>query len=180
MRSTIIVACLAVTGGLMATSVAAQSDPADAIETPEVIEKLFECRTIDNSEERLACFDREVAGVYAAQESRDLVIADREQVAEAKRGLFGLKLPNLKLFGGGDDDDDKVNQLTATLTSARRLDNGRSIFELEDGARWIQTEDSPGRKRFKAGDTIVIKRAALGSFKARVADKNAGRVRRLN
>ncbi|WP_298464469.1 hypothetical protein [uncultured Erythrobacter sp.] len=180
MRTIKLAVCLAVCVSLVTGPAAAQSDPADAIGTPEVVGKLFKCREIADPDERLACFDREVAVVYAAQESRELVIADREQVAEAKRGLFGLKLPNIKLFGGGDDDDDKVNELTATLTSARRLDNGRFIFELEDGARWIQTEDSPGRKRFKAGDTIVIKRAALGSFKARVNDKSAGRVRRLN
>jgi len=127
----------------------------------------------------VACFDREVADVYEAQESRELVIAEREQVTEVRRGLFGLKLPNIRLFGGGDEDED-VNQITATLADARKLSNGRFVFELENGARWIQTENGTGFKRFKAGDTIVIKRAALGSFKARINDKAAGRVKRIN
>ncbi len=179
MRLTKSATFLAVIAGLIAPPVAAQSDPTDAIETPEVIEKLFECRAIQDPQERLACFDREVAAVSTAQESRELVIADRQQVTEARRGLFGLKLPKIRLFGGGDEDDE-VNEITATLADARKLSNGRYVFELEDGARWIQTENGIGFKRFKAGDTIVIKQAALGSFKARVADKNAGRVRRLN
>lgn len=174
-----IAVCVAVAGVLTAQPIAAQSDPADAIDTPEVIDKLFECRTITDPDARLACFDREVADVYEAQQSRDLVIADREQVSEARRGLFGLKLPKIKLFGGGGENEE-VNQITATLAEARRLGNGRFVFELEDGARWIQTEDGAGRKRFKAGDTIIIRKAALGSFKARVNDKNAGRVKRLN
>ncbi|MDJ0643063.1 MAG: hypothetical protein QNJ15_09610 [Erythrobacter sp.] len=180
MRSLKFAVCFSALAGLVVQPLAAQSDPAEEIDTPEVVGKLFECRAITDPEARLACFDREVADVYEAQQSRDLVIADREKVAEAKRGLFGLRLPKIRLFGGGDEEDEEVNQITATLTQARRLSNGRFVFELEDGARWMQTEDSIGRKRFKAGDTIVIKRAALGSFKARVNDKNAGRVRRLN
>lgn len=171
--------CVVTMVAVATSPVAAQSDPAEAIDTPEVIDKLFECRAIAEPEARLACFDREVADVYEAQQSRELVIADRATVNEARRGLFGLKLPKIKLFGGGDDES-KVDQITAVLTDARRLSNGRYIFELEDGARWIQTEDGIGRKRFKAGDTIVIKNAALGSFKARVNNRNAGRVRRLN
>lgn len=179
MRSMKTAVCLAGLAALIAQPVLAQDNPADAIDTPEVIDKLFECRTISDPDARLACFDREVAEVFQAQQSRDLVIADREKVTEAKRGLFGLKLPKIRLFGGGDEDDD-VSEITATLTEARRLSNGRYIFQLEDGARWIQTEDGVGRKRFKAGDTIVIKKAAFGSFKARVNDKVAGRVKRLN
>ena len=180
MRSIGIAACFAAAAVLAAQPLAAQSDPADAIDTPEVIDKLFQCRAIADPDARLACFDREVADVYEAQQSRDLVIADREKVTEAKRGVFGLKLPKIRLFGGGDEDDDEINEITATLVEARRLSNGRYIFELEDGARWIQTEDGIGRKRFEKGDTIVIKKAAFGSFKARVNDKVAGRVKRLN
>ena len=179
MRSIGVLACIAASAGLAAQPLTAQDDPADAIDTPEVIDKLFECRAIGDPEARLACFDREVAEVFEAQQSRDLVIADREKVTEAKRGLFGLKLPKITLFGD-DDEDDEINEITATLAEARRLSNGRYIFELEDGARWIQTEYNIGRKRFKKGDTIVIKRAAFGSFKARVDDKVAGRVKRLN
>ncbi|MEL6529369.1 MAG: hypothetical protein AAGK01_02390 [Pseudomonadota bacterium] len=165
--------------GLLAGPAIAQSAPEDRLETPEVVSKLFECRSIQDPTERLACFDREVADVFAAQESNDLVIAEREQVKEARRGLFGLNLPKIKLFSGGDEEDD-VSEISATLADARRLGNGRFVFELEDGVRWIQTENNIGRKRFKAGDTIVIKKAALGSFKARVNNRSAGRVKRLN
>ncbi|MBD2842567.1 hypothetical protein [Erythrobacter rubeus] len=155
------------------------SDPADALETPEVIGKMFDCREIADPTERLACFDREVAKVFEAQESKELVLAEREQIVEAKRGLFGLNLPKIRLFGGSDGDDD-VNEITATLANAEKLGNGRHIFELEDGARWIETESTTGFRRFGAGDTIVIKKAALGSFKAKVNNKRAVKVRRLN
>ena len=157
---------------------AAQSGPSTESDTPEIISKLFECREIASPDDRLACFDREVAAVVAAQESDEIVIADREQVQRTRRGLFGLQLPNLGLFGGSDDE--ALNELTATLAGATKLKNGRHIFELEDGARWIETEDVSGFRKFKAGDTIVIKKAALGSFKAKVNGKRAAKVRRLN
>ena len=167
---------------ISAATVFAQSsgDTEDAVETPAIVEELFECREIVDPAERLACFDREVARVYEAQNSRELVIADREQVRETRRGLFGLKLPKLGIFGGGDDDEDAVNEISATLASARKLDSGRYVFELEDGVRWLETESVSGFRRLKAGDTIVIKKAALGSFKAKVNGKRAVRVRRLN
>ena len=42
----------------------------------------------------------------AAQERRDVVVVDRQQVREGRRRLFGLALPRIPIFGGGDDDDD--------------------------------------------------------------------------
>ncbi len=157
----------------------AQSGADGQVETPEIVSELFECREIADPQARLACFDREVARVYEAQNARELVIADREQVRETKRGLFGLKLPKLGILGGDDDADD-VNELTATLVSVRKLENGRHVFTLEDGVRWLQTESVSGYQRYKVGDSIVIKKAALGSFKAKVNGKRAMRVRRLN
>lgn len=58
MRSIKLAACLSASIGLIATPVAAQSDPAEAIETPKVVGKLFECRTIKNPDQCLARFDR--------------------------------------------------------------------------------------------------------------------------
>lgn len=154
-------------------------EPADQFDTPKVIDKLFECRSIADPEARLACFDREVGAVYQARESKELVIAEREQLDEAKRGLFGLNLPTLGLFKGGDDEDE-ISEVTTVLAGATKLRNGRHIFELENGARWIETGDASGFRKFKAGDTIVISKAAFGSFKAKVNGKRAVRVRRIN
>ncbi|MEM7665959.1 MAG: hypothetical protein AAF250_08900 [Pseudomonadota bacterium] len=162
----------------LATPAAAQTDPDAELKTPEMINQMFECRNIEEPDARLACFDREVGKVYEAQESQEIVIAERTEVDEAKRGLFGLKLPDIKLFGGGEEDT--INEITATLTRADRQGNGRYVFELENGARWVETESPPGFRRYKAGDTIVIERAALGSFKAKVNGKRAVRVRRIN
>ena len=158
---------------------AAQDRASDKLKTPEVVEELFNCRAIANPDERLACFDREVERVFAANETRDLVITDQSEITEAKRGLFGLKLPNLRIFSSGNGSDD-VDQLTATLARVSRMDNGRYLFVLEDGARWMQTGDVNGAQRYKEGDEVLIKKASLGSFRASVGGRNAGKVRRLD
>lgn len=169
----------ALVAAMVIAPVNAQTDNADPPQSPEAVEQMFNCRSVEQPLERLACFDRTVQTVFDARASRDIVIADREQVTEARRGVFGLKLPTMRLFGGGDDDEE-INEITSTLAGAERMRNGLYIFELEDGARWMQTEDAAGYQRYEAGDTIIIERAALGSFKAKVNGRRAVRVRRLN
>lgn len=161
------------------TPLFAQEQRGDVPATPDVIEKLFGCREIADPEARLACFDREADRVYRAQQSRELVIADKEQIQETRRGLFGLSLPKLGIFGSDDDDDD-IEQLKTTLSSARRMSNGRYLLILEDGARWRQTEDVSGYQRYEPGDTVVISKAALGSFRASINGKRGVRVKRVN
>ena len=150
------------------------------IETPRLVEQLFDCREIADSSERLACYDREVNNVYEAQTTRELVIADREQIKETKRGLFGFKLPKIGLFDGGDDDEEELNELTTTLTSARQNSSGRYILVVEGGARWMQTDKTPVFGKLEPGDEIVIKSGVLGSYMAKIGKRRAVRVRRLD
>ena len=148
--------------------------------TPEVVSRLFDCRKIEDPTERLACFDREVAVVEEAEASDALVIADREQIREARKGLFGFSLPKIRLFGGGDDDEEDIDELEAVIASANRARNGKMLLTLEDGARWIQTDNTPILGTIDPGDDVTIEKAALGSYKAKIGRKRAFRVKRLN
>ncbi|MBO6525722.1 hypothetical protein [Erythrobacter sp.] len=167
---------------LAAAPTAAQSDSESAVDTPAIVEELFDCREIADPDARLACFDREVAKVYDAQSSRQLVIADREQVREARKGLFGFTLPKLGIFGGGDDDGDeeKITEIASTLTDIRRMGNGRYLLTLESGAQWMQTDSTPVLGNPSEGDEVVIKRAALGSYMAKIDGGRAIRVKRTD
>jgi hypothetical protein len=167
---------------LAAAPASAQSRGDRPIETPEIIEELFDCRAIEEPEARLACFDREVAEVFEAQNSRQLVIADREQVRETRKGLFGFTLPKLGIFGGGDDDDDEeeITEITSTITSIRRMGNGRYFIAIETGARWMQSDSTPVLGNPEAGDAITIKRAAMGSYMAKIEGRRAIRVKRVD
>lgn len=140
---------------------------------PAVFQAVVDCRALTDPAARLACYDRAVGALSTARESKDLVITDRASIREARRGLFGISLPKLKLFGGGEE----VNEIESTITSVRASADGFPIFVLEDGARWKQTE---GRNQFaRSGQKIRIKRTGLGGFMANVNNQPGVRVIRI-
>ncbi len=167
-------------GALSITSIALAADDKEAQLTkpPAIYTDLVACKSITNPEQRLACYDEKVSALETAQTNKQVVIADREQVKEARRGLFGLSLPRIKLFGGGDDEGTDINQIESTITSVRSLRGGKMIFTLEDGATWQQTEVRTMR-RPREGDPIVIKKASLGSYTARVRGGRSFKIKRI-
>ena len=176
LRITLFVGAVAI-----ANPASAQSDDGEISGSSPIIDKLFDCRGIEDPEARLACFDQEVDRVYQARESKELVIADREQMKETRKGLFGFTLPKIGIFGGGDDDDeDKISELETKITRFGRMSNGRAIFTVEGGARWMQTDNTPVLGSPDAGDSVTIETAAMGSYKAKIGRKRAFRVKRVD
>ncbi|KUO53822.1 MAG: hypothetical protein APF82_09920 [Sphingomonadales bacterium BRH_c42] len=147
-------------------------------ETPAAMARLFDCREVVDSQERLACYDREVNHVYQAQASKDLIIADREQVEETKKGLFGFSLPKLGIFGG-DDEKEAVKSVTLELSGARKMANGRYILTMRDGAQWMQTDSTLVLRDPEVGEEVVISRASMGSFMAKIGTRRSFRVKRV-
>ncbi|WP_420606831.1 hypothetical protein [Novosphingopyxis sp.] len=146
------------------------------LRTPEQFSAVIACRALADETKRLACYDRQVAALERAADDRDIVIADRESVRETRRGLFGFSLPKINLFGG--DDEEEFQEINTTIASARQIGYGYYSIELEDGARWEQTDGklvlSP-----KSGQKIKIKRGAVGTFFANVNGQPGIRVRRV-
>jgi hypothetical protein len=143
------------------------------------LSRLVDCRGIAAAEERLACYDREVAALDAAETRKDVVVVDREQLRKTRRTLFGLTLPNLSIFGDDSPDEEGVQQITAKIKSVSRMPRGEWVFELEDGARWVQTDSRELPIWPKPGHEIAIRKAAFGSYLANVNDQIAIRVERL-
>ncbi len=142
---------------------------------PQVLQSVLDCEAVTEPQARLACFDRSVAELASASKDRQVLVVDRETMRETRRGVFGLGLPSLKLFSGGDSEE--VTSIDSTITGLRTASDGMPIFVLEDGARWKQTE---GRNVYpKVGNPIHIKRAAMGSFMANVDKQPGVRVVRL-
>ena len=147
----------------------------------EVVNRVVDCRSVGDAAERLKCFDTAVAVLAEAQAADDLAVVSKKDMREARRGLFGLSLPRLKLFGGGEDDDEgesnEFRELTSTIASARQGARGY-VFSLPDGAVWEQT-DNTYLGNVREGQTVVIRRAALGSYMATVGTSRAARVKRI-
>lgn len=145
---------------------------------PAPFARAIQCRAIADPQQRLACYDREVAALEQAERSSEIRVVDRQQVRRSRRSLFGLDLPDLDIFSG--DDDDAVTEIASTIRSVGQTGDGKYVFVLEDGARWAQTDSRNIVPEPRAGHTIRIRRAAMGSFMANVNNRRAVRVRRQN
>jgi len=151
-------------------------------EQPELFQALVRCRAITEDMARLQCFDAASAALAQAAERRELVVVSREQVRESRRRLFGLALPRLPIFGGGDDgrEDaaDEIDHIESTVQSASQDGYGHWAVRLADGSLWVQTDNNMLALRPRPGQTVVVQRAALGSYMMRVNRQPGIRVRR--
>lgn len=175
---------IAIVGGLAWASppLAARALPT---QSQKVLQPLLSCRQQTDPTARLACYDKAADALNAAAEDRSIVVVDKAEVQKARRSLFGFSVPSLKLFG--DDEDEKrphqaaepeQDQITATIRSARQDADGMWIVTLEDGATWKQTGGTIAL-RPKPGQTVTIKKAALGSYFLRIGNASGVKARRV-
>jgi len=176
---------IAILLGLVSAAYAQSGEPAaqprQKQERPELFEALVRCRAIVEDAARLQCFDTASAALQAAAERREVVVVDRQQVRESRRRLFGLALPRLPIFGGGDDgreDEDEVTSIESTVASASQDSLGHWMVRLADGSLWVQTDNHQLALRPRNGQPVVVNKAALGSYMMRVNNQPGVRVRR--
>lgn len=161
-----------------APSAAQQRVDAPREAPPAAFSRAVQCRTVADPQERLACYDREVAALEAAEAASQIRVVDRAQIQRTRRTLFGLVLPDLNIFGGDDRDREAVSEINSTIRSVSQDPYGKYTFTLEDGARWVQTDSRNINIAPRVGQPIRIRRAAAGSFLANVNRQIAVRVRR--
>ncbi|MEO8547463.1 MAG: hypothetical protein ABI422_03755 [Sphingomicrobium sp.] len=170
-RYLIVAAALAMVGG---SASAKQPIPA---QVPPPLQRLLACRSQSDGAARLACFDRESGAAAQGFASGDIVAVDREKIRSTKRTLFGLSIPNLGIFG---DDESELKQVEGVLSGAGFNRDGGYIFRLQDGARWSQTDSKPIAIAPRAGDKVVVKRGAMGSYFLSIGHQPGVKVQRLN
>lgn len=146
---------------------------------PQAFQELVKCREITDPGARLACYDAQAAKLEQATAAGDVVISDRASIREARRGLFGFKLPSFGIFGGGDDDKDEIKSIDGVVASARTFGYGSWRITLEDGSVWEQTDDERPVFDPAKGDKVKISRGALGTFRMNIAGQRAIKVRRV-
>lgn len=141
-----------------------------------LVDALAACRAVAAAEERLACYDRASAALVAASESGEVQVVGREDIRKTRRGLFGFSLPRTGLFGG--DGGAEETAITSTITQARRVGREEWLITIEEGSVW-RVGDAPQRFRPRAGSTVEIERAAMGSFWIRVDGTTGVKGRRV-
>lgn len=174
-------AFIAMLAGGLAGGPAAAQDEKDEVERPEVIDALYACRSVADAAQRLACFDAAVERVQAEEARQNVIFADREQVREAKRGLFGLGSIRLGIFSRGEDgpDNEPLEEIEAKVRSVSMTNVGKLMILLEDGALWQQTDGTRLRRRSLEETTVTIKRGILGGYSARLGDGRWFKVKRI-
>jgi len=155
----------------------AQARPIPNTGTPQTMQQLIACRTIADSAQRLACYDREAAAVDKAIASRDLVVIDRARATAAKRSLFGFSIPNFGgLFGGGEND---VKQIESTIATVGHNPEGGWLLKLADGSVWTQVDDAELGLPPTRGEKVVVSRGSLGSFYIQLGKQPGFKVKRI-
>src|SRR6478672_791465 len=158
MRNSLIISA---TFALIATTAADARGPV-ATGTPASVQRLLACRSITDSAQRLACYDRETTAVSQAIATRDVVMIDKARATAAKRSLFGFSIPDFGgLFGGAGDE---VKEITSTVTTfSHNVYTGWTI-RLADGSTWAQTDDAQLGLPPAKGDKVVVHRGSFGTF----------------
>jgi len=157
----------------------AAAGSAGAQDLPAGVDELLRCREVTDDAERLRCFEEKSDALAGALERREVVAADRQEVQEAKRQLFGFSLPDLNMFDGGEagEDEDDVDSVEGTVASVSQDANSRWVLTLESGQVWRQS-DSRAIVRPRPGQPVTIRRASMGSFMMRVNNQPGIRVQR--
>lgn len=173
---------LAVTGLLLVAAAAAVAAPPPTIKTEgraQALQHLIDCRKIADGAQRLACFDEAAAAIDQAEAKGDIVVVDREQARKVRRQAFGFTLPSISLFERGEKPEE-IATLEGKITAVRQISPGKWTIRLEDGGTWTQIDTNEVPNDPKVGDTVTIRRAAMGSYIMSLGHHAAIRVHRDN
>ena len=143
---------------------------------PAQIRELYACRDIADADQRLACFDREVGELAAADAAREIIFADRETARKARRGLFGFSFPKLGgLFGG---DEDEIREIETTIRAVSMNRSGLYTLVMDDDAVWTQIDTTRLPRQPRPGQKVKIKTASMGSYFATIDGGRTIRMKR--
>jgi hypothetical protein len=142
---------------LIATAtILATTLPAPAAE--ELPGHLKTCVTLRRDAERLACYDKAVAQLQNGTDSPP----------PSAENMFGANTDILAAPGNRDIQREELQEIKGVVTSLRRADDGMIVLGLDNGQTWRQ-QDSDVSLTIDTGDSVMVMRASLGTF--RIADK---------
>ena len=108
------------------------------------------CASVRDDTKRLACYD-EAFGKPA------------EPVTVAPKAQFGFTEKEVARNTGQTAESAAPSSVTATITSLARLHDGKFVVTLDNAQVWSQSEFN-SQADVGIGDTITVRRGALGSY----------------
>lgn len=152
------------------------------------------CAAVDDATERLACYDQafprpaEAAAAAASEAAHVVQQAPGRAVEGAPEPRapaagetveeFGLSRAQLQALDP-ERVSPRIERIEALVTDVRYRPTGERVITLDNGQVWLQTEVTVRGGPLRAGDTVAIRRAALGSFQLVTPGRVALRVRRI-
>ncbi|WP_432200998.1 hypothetical protein ACRAQ7_01770 [Erythrobacter sp. W53] len=168
------------TAAVFAVPATGQSAAQEETGRPALFDDLLACRAIEEIAERAQCYDARVDALAQAEANNDVIIADREDVREARKGLFGFRVSDIPLFGSSkDDEEDEVKEVASAIASARQFGRGKWRVRLANGSVWEQTDSRKLVRAPREGQKVIVRRASLGSFILKIGSNPALRLRRV-
>lgn len=169
---------LALGGAVMLMSATPiQAKPKPEAPPPAQLQSLMACRVVADTHQRLACFDREASAMSAAVARKDLVIIDRDRARAAQRSLFGFSVANFGGLIGANGEE--VKEIETVVASSNFNRDGGWTVRLKDGSVWTQIDSVVVPMKPEAGEKVVIRRAAFGSFFMKVGQQIGFRAKRI-
>ena len=170
--------CRIVAGAIVIVfAAAATAKPLPDTGTPTQVQSLLACRSVTDSTQRLACYDKAAQGFAEAVGKKEVVVIDKARATEARRSLFGFTVPNLgALFGGGGDE---IGQIEGTVQNVIENGDGSLVITLADGSTWSQIDDTPVALPPRRGDKVVVRRGALGAYFVKVGSQPGYKAKRI-
>jgi hypothetical protein len=151
----------------MAASAIAQTDRHEL--------ELRRCAAIERSGDRLSCYDTiaRQLGLSESLDDEDAAASGRSESAPAANSAAPAA-GDISSFGAeliDSDDDSAVEEIESRIVGKFEGWRGGTLFRLENGQVWQQS--GQGRFIYRADSPVVtIRRAALGSYRLRVAGLN--------
>ena len=159
---------------LLVASITLSSPGARAADT----ESARRCAEIQNDADRLACYDRlfmlRGPATHAESSATDQATGRASPTVgdDAHRdfGLSEAQKPSTSIA---------ADSITVTIQSIDRRPTGEQVFRTTDGQVWLELEPS-SRVRVTPGETVTIRKAALGSYTLVTYTKVGAKVRRVD
>ena len=145
--------------------------------------ELTACRAVKADRERLACYDAIGSEPRAAATTPAPVAAAKPPAAPAPEPVTAATFGKRADDAGREKQDSMgptdVRQLEAKVVKLRTTGDYKVEITLDNGQRWRQVSSS--YLKLRVGDEIVIKRAALDSYRlVRVGNNRSMSVRRVD
>lgn len=152
-------------------------------EDPVSTQAVYDCASIGEDTERLACYDNAVGRLKAAEEAGEVTTISRVEVETVQRDAFGFSLPSLPRIAMpklGGDDDREITEIRAGVDSIKASRVNGLTVTLDNGQVWQQTDTrSVSYSKRKGVKEAIVKQAALGSFMMKLDGGTAFRVKRV-